>query len=70
MTKYTTVQGDTWDIISYKCYGTEKYISLLIEANNKYIETAVFSLGIILNIPDIEESDAAVCVFAPVWRNL
>ena len=31
--KYTTVQGDTWDLISYKVYGSEKYIGNLMQAN-------------------------------------
>ena len=30
---YTTIQGDTWDLIAYKLYGEEKYMKNLIEAN-------------------------------------
>ena len=30
---YTTVQGDTWDLISFALYGTEKYVGELMESN-------------------------------------
>lgn len=53
---YTTVQGDMWDSISFKFYGSDKYIDRLIEANFKYREEAVFSAGIVLNIPKITDS--------------
>ena len=33
---YTTIQGDTWDLIAYKLYGEEKYMKNLIEANEEY----------------------------------
>jgi len=55
---YTTIQGDMWDSISLKFYGNEKYIDKLMEANFKYREEAVFSAGIVLNIPEIEENSS------------
>ena len=27
---YTTIQGDTWDLIAYKLYGEEKYMKNLV----------------------------------------
>jgi phage tail protein X len=54
MTDYTTIQGDTWDLISYKVYGSEKYMIKLIEANPEYRETVFFSANIKLKVPDIE----------------
>ena len=29
---YSTVQGDMWDMISYRVYGSEKYVKILLEA--------------------------------------
>lgn len=55
MTNYTTVLGDTWDKISYEQYG-DYYISELLEANPDYIDTVIFSSGIELVIPDIDDS--------------
>lgn len=64
---YTTIQGDMWDSVSFKVYGDEKYIDKLIEANFKYREEAVFSAGIILNIPEISESSSSDLKL-PVWK--
>ena len=63
---YTTIQGDTWDLIAYKLYGEEKYMRYLIEANWKYIDVFRFSSGTVLNVPDLpEEKDEDV----PFWRD-
>lgn len=63
---YTTIQGDTWDLIAYKLYGSEKYMKNLIEANWPLLEVLVFSSGTVLNVPDIpEDSDED----APFWRS-
>ena len=63
---YTTVQGDSGDYISYKLYGDEKYMKLLIEANWPYLEVLRFSAGVVLNVPDIpDEYDDD----APFWRS-
>ena len=64
-TTYTTIQGDTWDLISFKLFGSEKYMKNLIEANWPLLETLVFSSGTVITVPDLpEESDEA----APFWR--
>lgn len=65
-TTYTTIQGDTWDLIAYKLYGSEKYMKNLIEANWPLLEVLVFSSGTVINVPDIpEDSDTD----APFWRS-
>ena len=38
---YSTVQGDMWDLISYRVYGTEKYVKNLLEANPQYRNVVV-----------------------------
>lgn len=54
MKTYTTVQGDTWDIIAYKMYRDEYKMDILINANTEHIDTVVFSAGVVLNVPEIE----------------
>lgn len=54
MRKYITVQGDTWDLIAYRVYGSEKYMTQLIEANSEYREIVFFSADIEIKVPDIE----------------
>jgi phage tail protein X len=48
---YTTVQGDTWDIIAKKTMGNERYMSLLLNANPKNQLMVIFPAGIVLDIP-------------------
>jgi phage tail protein X len=62
---YKTVQGDTWDHISYKVYGEDKYSMELMRANPKYTNIVFFSGGVSLICPDISQEDASTT--AP-WR--
>lgn len=48
---YTTIQGDTWDSISFKLYADEKLLTILMNANPDHIETVVFSAGVQLTVP-------------------
>ena len=64
-TTYTTIQGDTWDLISYKLFGSEKYMKNLIEANWPLLEVLVFSSGTVITVPDLPEDNDED---APFWR--
>lgn len=65
MNKYRTIQGDTWDMVSLKNYGTEKYVSTLINANLVHVEKVFFSAGVVLNIPTVE---TPINSSLPPWR--
>ncbi len=62
---YSTIQGDMWDLISYRVYGTEKHVKDLLEANPKYRTIAVFPAGITINCPDILSSTSSIL---PPWK--
>lgn len=62
---YTTVQGDTWDIIAKKEYDDEAGMSVLIQANTAYVHTVIFPSGVELTIPDYESSESSDL---PPWR--
>ncbi len=65
MTTYTTILGDTWDIIALKTLGSEKYLSRVIQANKHYADTITFSAGVVLNIPEASpEIDGGL----PPWK--
>lgn len=53
---YTTQQGDTWDIIAKRQYGSELLMNKLIEANPDYRKMVIFPAGIKLETPFVEES--------------
>lgn len=65
VTTYTTIQGDVWDMIAYKVYGNEKYMTLLLEANPSLVEIAVFPQGVTVSCPD--KPPEAVDTLPP-WR--
>ena len=56
MKTYTTIQGDTWDIIAFKHYpaqGKELLTSILIQANTQYINTVIFPAGCVITLPEV-----------------
>jgi len=65
MKTYTTKQGDMWDAIAYTQMSSTDYTHLLIDANISLCETFIFSAGVELVIPDVEE---AVNSSLPPWR--
>lgn len=62
---YTTVSGDTWDIVAYKAYGNEMYMDTLIKANIEYKDTYIFPAGVALTLPEIE---LTVSESLPLWK--
>jgi len=55
MNKYVTILGDTWDMIAHKVYGDSLKVNELVNANLHLIETVIFSAGVEVNIPALEE---------------
>ena len=62
---YTTIAGDTWDIVSYKTLGSEMYKNAILEENIACRETVVFPAGVSLTRPDIEPE---VSEDLPPWK--
>lgn len=50
---YTTVQGDTWDMIAFKVWGDEKKVAQLLTANPSLQGVFIFEAGVALVVPDI-----------------
>lgn len=65
---YTTVQGDMWDLISHKVYGTTRFTDVLISANSQYNKVLIFSAGIVLDVPEVEESVSSDHL--PPWKQV
>lgn len=62
---YTTVSGDTWDIVAYKAYGNEMYMDTIIKANIEYKDTYIFPARVVLTLPEIE---LTVSESLPPWK--
>lgn len=67
MAEYTTTQGDTWDIVSLKNYGSEKYVDTLIDANHEYRLTFTFSAGVVLQVPALTTTETSQTNLPP-WK--
>lgn len=65
---YITNAGDTWDMIAYRVYNDKRRVRELMEAreNRPLLDIEVFSSGVAVATPDIEEKTAAEDL--PEWR--
>lgn len=62
---YTSIQGDTWDMIAYKVYGEESAMVQLIEANSDLANIAIFPSGVQITCPTIAPEASHIL---PPWR--
>ncbi len=65
---YTTRQGDAWDAIAYRVYGSEAYTGFLMEHNPRYLGIFVFGPGVTLQTPELPANVQAAGL--PVWRTV
>lgn len=61
---YKTKQGECWDEIAKKVYGSEKYTGYLMQNNMKLLDTVVFSAGTAISTPDLQADETDL----PAWR--
>lgn len=69
MGRYQTVQGDTWDQIAYRVYGSEFLTPPLLEANPAYLDMVIFPSGLLLAVPELAE-EQLVAEDMPPWRKM
>ena len=55
-----------WDSISHQVYGDVKFTDVLINANPEYRYIYIFSEGVILDVPDVEDRITADDL--PPWK--
>lgn len=67
MNIYVTVQGDMWDSIAKKVYGTENAMDALMKANPEHLSVAVFGAGVEILLPQFTAQQAERAA-APPWR--
>jgi phage tail protein X len=66
VSSYRTRSGDTWDAISYRVYGAERYMDVLLDANPEHNYTARFDEGVDLVVPDLPAQERPASL--PPWR--
>lgn len=67
---YQTIDGDTWDLISYKLFGSEFFIHELISLNLQYRDYVIFPSGVKLYVPNISKQDTSKSIkeSLPPWK--
>jgi phage tail protein X len=72
LTQYITFEGDRWDTVAFKAYGscTNDEIDRIKTANPYVTVKDVFASGVVLDIPIQEESESADSIEAslPPWK--
>lgn len=66
MNTYTTIQGDMWDSIAKKVYGTERAMDILMKANPEHLSVAVFGAGVETSCQFTAQEAASNAM--PPWR--
>lgn len=61
-----TNQGDTWDTISLRAYGSTEYMDVLIAANPGARLMAIFPAGVDIIVPEIDTTQTASNL--PPWK--
>lgn len=61
-----TIQGDTWDKLSIRAYGSVEYMDDLIMANPNERTTAIFPAGVEIEVPAIDTTQTAANL--PPWK--
>ncbi len=65
MKYYLTRAGDTWDGIAKEVYGSEDYMSYLMQNNQEYLIYFIFPADVKLLIEDLPEETTLL----PEWRS-
>lgn len=63
---YTTKQGDAWDLIAYRVYGSEAYTGWLMQNNFAHLDTMIFGAGVVLQTPELPAEQQTSDL--PPWR--
>jgi len=58
MWQYTTIQGDTWDVLAHDIYGNQHLAWVLLQANPEHMGVVYFPAGVSLRVPKINTKTA------------
>lgn len=67
---YTTVSGDTFDLIAHRLYGNCRRVKGLMQANSQYLDILIFPAGLVLTVPEAEEEQTDTDSLPPWRKNL
>lgn len=66
---YTTKQGERWDLLAWKFYGSTKAMNALIEANPTIPLSSELEHGTQLIVPILDNtSESVITINLPPWK--
>jgi len=65
--EYETRQGDTWDALALRIYGSDKLGHLLMQANPSLMRLLFLPAGLTLSVPQLPASARAKSSPLPPW---
>ena len=63
---YTTIEGDSFDLIALRFYRSDRLASVIMQANPDHMGTLIFEAGVKLSLPDLETETKPTTL--PPWR--
>jgi len=70
MRQLMTMQGDVWDLLSWKIYGDEGFAHILLEANPNLRHIVKFEKPEVINVPDRPQARAQSSASLPPWKQV
>jgi len=64
---YRTIQGDAWDAIAFRLWGTEHLMHILMAANPLHMDVLIFPAGVELVVPDLPATATTTTAELPPW---
>lgn len=61
-----TIQGDTWDLLSIRAYGSAQFMDDLITANPAHRMITIFPAGVEIEVPKVDTTQAVTNL--PPWK--
>jgi phage tail protein X len=61
-------QGDLWDLVSFRLWGDEGFMHLLLEANPDMRHIVIFKEPTMINVPDVPVIKRRLTVSLPPWK--
>lgn len=66
METITSKQGEMWDMLSIRAYGSAAFMDELIKANPEHRKVVMFRAGVVLSVPLIDTTLTASSL--PPWK--
>ena len=68
MRQHLAVQGDCWDLLSWRLYQDEGFAHILLESNPALRGIVQFDEPVLINVPDLPPVRSQTSDLLPPWK--